>query len=471
MKKILLTFFVVMLHAFSLFSQEIWSLSDCIKYAFDNNIQIQQQKLNSVMANHDLWQSRAALLPSINASASHAYNFGKTIDMYTNDFATARVQSNNFYISSSMTIFNGFQLLNTVKQKMIEQEAAAYDIEKIQNDIALAIATAYLQVLFSYEYLEIKTNQLEISKQQVRQTQMLVDAGTLPMASLYSIEAQSASEELQYVNAENQLNMAYLSLAQLLDLPSVQGITISRPEIDITTMTVPAYTPEFIYNTALQIQPEILSAELKLNSAQRGLSIARAYTLPNLSLRGSYGTGYSGASREVKDFIITGQTPIGVTQSLEVVYGPVFEYITEVQPFKDQISDNLNSSIGLYLSIPIFNNLQARTAINKSRILIENSRLNLQSVKNQLNKNIQQASADAVSAFNRYLASEKAVKSFEESFNYMQERFNLGMLNTIDYNDAKTKLDNAKGELLQAKYEYIFRVKILDFYMGKPISL
>jgi len=452
-------------------AQKVWTLDDCISYAYQNNIQIKQQQLNTDIKKLDVTQSKAALLPNLNASASHAYNFGRTIDMYTNDFATSRVQSNNFYISTGVTLFNGFQLLNTLRQNIIDKEVSEYELEKLKNDISLSIATAYLQVLFNYEILDIRLNQSEISKQQLERTRLLVEAGTLAKQNLLAIEAQVAADNLQYVNAQNQLALSYLTLAQMLDLPSTEGFEIERPLIDITLLNFPTQTPDYIYNTSLILQPEIKTAELKLKSAYKSLSIARSSVSPNLYLRASYGTGYSGASKEITDVVLFDYVPIGYTQSLELVYGPSFNYITQVKPFKKQLDDNLNQSVGLTMTIPIFNGLQSRTSINKAKILIKNADYNLQNTKNQLNKNIQQAYADAKSAHNRYLASLKSVEAYEESFIYMEQRFNLGMLNSLDYNDAKIKLDNAKSELLQSKYEYIFRLKILDFYQGKPINL
>ncbi len=454
-----------------LLSQKIWTLEDCIKYAYENNIQIKQQKLNADLKQADVIQSKAALLPNLNGSASHTYNFGRTIDMYTNEFATSRVQSNNFYLSTGVTLFNGFQLLNSVKQSLIEKEAAGLELEKMKNDISLTIATAYLQVLFNYEYEDIKMAQVEISKQQVKRTSILVESGTLSKANLFSIEAQAASDELQLVNAQNQLNLAYLTLSQLLDLPSAEGFEIERPAIDITQLVFPAQNAGYIFSASLGLLPEIKVAELRLKSAQKGLCIARSTISPNIQLRASYGTGYSGASKEITDVVLYDYIPIGFTQSQEIVYGPSFNYITQVKPFKEQLDDNLNQSVGLTMSIPIFNGLQSRTAIRKSKIAIQNAEYNLQQAKNQLNKSIQQAYADALSANNRYLAAQKTVQAYEESFNYTDQKFNLGMLNSIDYNDAKNKLSSARSELLQAKYEYLFRLKILDFYQGKPITI
>ncbi len=452
-------------------TQKVWSLEDCITYAYQNNIQIKQQELNTDIKKYDLLQSKAALLPNLNASASHTYNFGRTIDMYTNDFATSRVQSNNFYISTGVTLFNGFQLLNTVKQQMIEKQVSEYELEKLKNDISLSIATAYLQVLFNYEIRDIRLNQYEISEQQLQRTILLVDAGTLSKSNQLAIEAQLAADNLQYVNAQNQLALSYLTLTQMLDLPSTDDFEIERPLIDITLLNFPSQTPEYIFNTSLILQPEIKTAELKLKSAYKSLSIARSTISPNLSLRASYGTGYSGASKEITDVVLFDYIPIGYTQSQEIVYGPSFNYITQVKPFKEQLDDNLNQSVGFTMTIPIFNGLQSRTSINKAKILIKNAEYNLQNTKNQLNKSIQQAYADAKSAYNRYLASLKSVEAYEESFKYTEQKFNLGMLNSLEYNDAKIKLSNAKSELLQSKYEYLFRLKILDFYQGKPISI
>jgi len=470
LKKILVLFTLFII-GYSLSAQKLWTFEACLTYAYENNIQIKQQKINSDIKDLDLQQSKFSLLPSVNGSASHAYNYGRTIDMYTNDFASSKVQSNNFYLSSGVTLFNGFQLLNTIKQNQIDKEAAAYDLEKIKNDIALTIATAYLQVLFNYEYLEIRQNQYNISTLQTERTKILVEAGTVSKAGLYSIEAQAAADELQLVNAQNQLALSYLTLAQLLDLPNTEGFLIERPQIDISGLSLPAQTMDYVYNTAIIKMPEVKSAELKLKSAEKGLSIAKSSMSPNLSLRGSLGTGYSGASKEVTDVVFANYIPIGLTQSQEIVYGPSFNYITQIKPFKEQLNDNLNQSISLNLTLPIFNGLQSRTAIKKSQLMIENASYNLQNTKNQLNKTIQQAYADAMSAYNKYEASKKSVKAFEESFQYMEQRFNLGMLNSIDYNDSKTKLINAQSELLQSKYEFVFRVKILDFYQGKPISI
>jgi outer membrane protein len=471
MKKIL-SFIFIILTAFSLVAQKQWTLKECIDYALEHNIQIKQNYLNLQLSKGNLLQSKMALLPNINGSASQVYNYGKTIDMFTNTFATEKVQSNNFYISSGITLFNGFQLLNSIKQNQYETMAAAYDLNKFENDISLSIATAYLQILYNQELLEIAKNQLLITKQQVERTKKLVDAGTLAKGSLFTIQAQEASEELQVVNAENQLDLSLLTLIQLIDLESPKDFAIEKPNIEIAPDISFLSEPFTIYEKSLTILPEIKSAELKVKSAYTGLSLARGRYSPNLSLRGSIGTGYSGASNRFTGFSVMGEDIIGYTsEPIPVpVVAPHIVSTYEKIPFNDQINDNVNKSIGVYLTIPIFNNFQVKNSINASKINLKNAEYNLDLTKNNLNKSIYQAYADAKAALKRYYATLKAVEAMEESFKYTQQKFDVGLVTSLDYNDAKNKLVKAKSDLLQAKYEYIFRIKILDFYQGKPIS-
>lgn len=452
-------------------SQEVWTLEACVAHALDNNIQIKQQRLGVDMARENLLQSQAGRFPSLNANASHAYNFGRTIDPFTNEFATERVQSNNFNIGSGMTLFSGFQIHNSVRQREMELEASRYDVATMENDIALAVASAYLQILFSMELLDMAINQLEITEQQVRRTAQLVDAGTLPRGSLFTVQAQLAGEEVQVVNARNQLDIAYLNLVQLLDLDDVDGFRILVPEIAILPDDDLEHSPMQIYSTAVRTQPQVMAADFRVASAERGLDVARGGRSPMLSVRGSYGTGFSGASREITDILMGEPREIGQTATGIPVFAPSFEYETRIKPFRDQLSDNLNRSIGLYLTIPIFNNYQTRTAIGRSQIALENARLSRQLVRDQLFKTIQQAHADAQAALKRYLASEKNVEALEESFMYTEQRFNVGMVNVLEYNDAKNRLTAAQSEMLQSKYEFVFRTKVLDFYVGVPITL
>ena len=454
------------------FAQSKWNLEQCIDYALRNNIQIKQQNLNLDLAKSNLWQSKMSMLPTINGGATHVYNYGTTVDRFTNQFATSQVQSNNFYLNSSLVLFNGFQLLNSVLQNRLNMQASQYDVEKMKNDVALNVATAYLNVLYGMENYENTQKQLEISQLQQSRTQKLYDAETISKGDLLNIVSQVSAEQVQVVNAENLLEMAYLTLKQMLNLNSGESFEIEKPIINISPEKYVLVKPDQIYNTALGNQPEIKSYDLKRQSAQKSLSISRGGRYPSISLQGSYGTGYSGASQQVVlPAVLNGFTPIGFTGAGDTVYSPNYEYNYRKKPFNDQIKDNVSKSIGFYLNVPIFNGWRTNSEVKRAKINLANSEYTLQLAKDQLNKTIQQAYADANAAFKKHEAGLKSVEAMEESFKYYQQKFDVGLVNSVDYNDAKNKLFKAKSELLQAKYEFLFKIKIIDFYMGKPLSL
>ncbi|MCF8297763.1 MAG: TolC family protein [Saprospiraceae bacterium] len=472
MKNIKLIFFLLaFLIVSQTYSQKIWSLRDCIDYALENNIQIKQQLLNVELNEANLLQNRANLLPNLNAGGTHVYNYGSTIDRFAGTFTTERIRSNNFYIQSQVTLFNGFQLLNAVKQNQFNLMSSKYNVDKVKDDMALAIATAYLQILYNIEMYDIAQGQLEITLQQVERTKKLVEAGTMAKGGLLTIEAQAASEELNVVNAKNQLDISYLTLIQLLDLNASESFEIEKPELSISSETPAILRPDQIFEFAVNNQPGIKSAEFQIKSSEKGLDIAKGSRSPSLSISGSYGTGYSGANQIGKD-LVNSVVPIGYTSGFDTVYGLYSQYSSyETKSFSNQLDDNSNYSVGLYLNIPIFNGFATKTSVTRAKIGIQNSEYNLQLQKNQLLKTIQQAHADAAAALNSFTATQKSVSALAESFKYTEQKFNVGMVNSVEYNDAKNKLITAKSQLLQAKYEYIFRTKVLDFYMGKPLNL
>lgn len=463
---------LVFITSFTAKSQKSWSLQDCIEYALVNNIQIKQQKLNLELASDNLLQSKAAMLPSVNGNLSHGYNYGKSIDRFTNTFATQRVQFDNFYGSGQLTLFNGFQLLNTVAKNRINLKAGRYDVEKVQNDISLNLASAYLNILYNQEYVAIADDQLSLTRLQVDRIAKLVDAGTLAKSNLLNVEAQAANEELQLVSAQNSLDMAYLTMVQILDLKTVEGFDIVKPALKVPDQLPILEKPQEIFSVAQGVQPQIKSAELKVESSLKDLAIARGYSSPTLTLSGSYGTGFSEASQRVIDKGID-TIPIGfLLQNPPVpVYSLTRNYSYEKIPFNDQVKDNINKSLGFYLSIPLFNGLQTRTAISKAKIGIENARLNLESEKNLLFNDIQRSYSDALAAIKKFQAAKKSVDAMKEAFFYTEQKFNVGMANSVDYNEAKKNLAKAESDLLNAKYEYVFKRTVLDFYLGKPLEI
>lgn len=472
-----LSLYVIFFLPFTSFSQKAdgpWTLQQCIEYALHHNIQVKQNILNEKLSEATLLQNKAQVLPNLSGNISKSYNNGKKVDPFTNSFVTGDwTQTQNFSLSASITLFGGFQTLNSIRQSKYDLMATRQDVLKMQNDISLNIASAYLQILFAQELLASAQGQSEITKLQVERTKKLVDAGNLPKGNLFDMQAQLAGEEVNVVNAENNLSLSSLNLVQMLNLDTVQNFFIANPEISLPGDAMLNTTPLQVYESALTRQPEIKSAEFKLKSSEKGISVARAGIYPRLSLSASYGSGYSEASTQLIGLpSLNGYSLNGdITSSGDYVSSPDYTYNTETIPFKTQIDNNLNRSVGLYLTVPLFNNLQTYTAVTRAKINRENSALALQLEKNSLRQKIQLAFNDANSSLKKYQASKKAIDAMEESFKYMEQKHNVGAATTTEYNDSKNKLTKAKSDLLQAKYDYVFKLKVLDFYQGKPISL
>lgn len=456
-------------------AQQVWTLEQCVDHALTNNLQVKQQMLLIESAKADLLRSKLDLLPGITGNASHAYNYGQTIDRYTNQFATSRVQSNNFYLQGGVTLFSGFQKLNSIRQGQLNLQSTQQDADRLLNDISINIATFYLQVLFYKELVNIRRNQLDITSQQVERMKKLVNAGTLAAGDAYTIEAQYAVEESSLVDAENNLSISLLTLSQLLDLPSADGFDVEVPALTMEAEPALVANPDQVFTYAQAHMPEIKAAEFRLMSSEKQLAIARGSFYPSLALSGSWGTGYSGASQVIDQTLPAEDRLIGYAvgagSASYPVYSPWVDYTYKTKAWGDQIKDNNNQTIGLYLTIPVFNGWQSRTMVSKARINVENSRLDYELQKMQLRKTIQQAWADANAALKQYKASEKKVSATRESFRYAEQKFEVGIMNTVDFNNAKKDLSNAESEQIQSKFDFIFKTTVLDFYMGKPLSL
>ncbi|MCF8461601.1 MAG: TolC family protein [Flavobacteriales bacterium] len=432
-------------------AQEEWTLERCISYALEHNIQIKQSALQQESARLDKTQSLAQLFPNLNASTGFNTNFGRTIDPGSNSFVTDQVNSNNFSIGSSVTLFNGFRLLNSFKQSQTDLLAAEYDLQGLSNDISMNIATAFMQIMFSEELQSVAEQQLEVTKQQLERTKKLVDAGSLPAGNLYDVEAQLASNELQVINTENALSSAVLTLKQMLNLPASESFRIKRPLVDTPIETLGATTVGTVYDHALNNWPKIKARETRLESAQRGEKIAFANYTPTISANASVSTLFSSAYKNS-------------------YLDSSFNLIREDIPYGKQLDQNLSERVGFTLNIPIFNGLQSRTGVHKARLSRMNAELQLQDQKNQLYSSVQQAYNDATSAKRQYDASDKSVNAMEKAFEYSEQRFNVGMMNTLEFNTSSNNLTRSRSELLRSKYDYIFKMKVLDFYQGKPIT-
>lgn len=461
--------FLLIICTNSLFAQQQWTLQQCIEHAMKNNLQVRIAVLNNELNEANLKQSKANALPNVNFGANNAYNFGQTIDRFTNQFANTRVQSINVGLQTQWNLFNGLQNYHTIKQNQINILTGKYDIDRAKNDVSLNVANAFLQVALARELINITQNQVNTSNVQLQRIKKLVDAGALPKFNQYESESQLAAEELNVVNAKNQLNLATLNLALLLNV-NPDDFSIAIPNLPDPNQLPLNYTANQVYNAALSNQPIIKGAENRVLSAERGIKIAKGAMMPNLSFSGSLGTGYSGLARQIAGYDSTLAT-IGFTAKGDEVYSLFVNPILENSPYGKQFQDNFNRSIGVTISMPLFNNLQTHTAVNRAKINLESARLQLLQSKLDLQRAVLQAYTDANGSLNKYNATEKTVIALRESFKYAEQRYNVGAANAVDYNTQKNNVTNAETQLLQAKYEYIFKVKVLDFYLGKAIAL
>lgn len=476
MKKVILGILIFSASGW-IFSQEnIWTLEECINHALERNITINQRKLNNELSEITLDQSKADLLPNLTASGSQSWNFGRSVDPYTNEYVSTNVGSNNFSMSTNVTLFDGLQNINSIKKNQIDVQSGNLDLEKTKNDITLSVTQAYLQVLFAYEQVENVTLRLESTAAQVERTQKLVNAGSSAEGELFKINSQLASDQYSLVNAENQLSISKVNLMQIMELPVEEEFEVVIPDFNIETIGIdsPGSSDE-IYEKALEIQPEIESSELKVASAEQSLKITKGALYPRLSLSGSLGSGYSNA-RTLRQYgdPITEVQEIGYLQSDPselVITERMFTPSSNVDyGFGDQIRDNLSESVRLSLSIPIFNRFQVRNNISRSKINVETAELNKQNTENQLRKTIEQAFNDLVATSKNYDAAIEQLKSLERSYNDTERKYELGMINATDYLIEKNNFENSKYSLTRAKYEYIFTYKILEFYQGNPIT-
>jgi outer membrane protein len=446
----LLILFIAFLMQSSLQAQSrVWTLENCIEYALKNNIQIKQSELNIESSEVLLLESKLSLLPSLNSSVGYNYNWGRYLDQSLNLYVDRETRQGNLGLNANLLLFAGLQKQNTLKKQKIEFQASKHATDKMKDDISLMLTQAYLSILFNRELLKVAREQVVISNEQIARTEKLVSAGTLARGSLLEIQAQNASEELSVINYENSLDLAYLDLLQILDLPGDTDFEIEVPIIDIE---ITGELPELatVYTLASERLPQVKKAELDVESAYRDVAIAKGRLSPSLSLVSGWGTNYSS---NFPDFDTTSAN-----------FG-------HVMAFGDQLRNNQSRYLGLSLNIPIFNGYQASSNVSLAKIGATNAEYNYQLTINTLRKSIEQAHSDARAAYKSFIATKKSVTSFQESFRYTEQKFNVGLSNSLDYNIAKTQLATAESELIRARYDYIFKEKILDFYMGLPLTL
>jgi outer membrane protein len=461
---------------------DTYSLEDCIRIALETNPQVKMSEIQVETNGNYAQQSRWQRWPSLAFSAGQGFSSGRNIDPYTNVYVQQNVNSNNYQLGASVMLFNGFQLKNSVIRNDINYKASQKDLEAARNDIMLNVALAYLQIISNEEMIEVARRQVDASVLQVERTAKLVEAGTLAESNLLDLKAQLANDELTLVNNQNNLETSKLTLKQLMNMPGSNPINVVK--IPITDPTLQAYdaTIQEIFDVAVGNLPQMKAANLRIESAQRSVEIARGAGMPSLSLGGGVSTAFSSAAPKQR-FISdgTGSTTVDVPSTTNYVkYGdftlPVIQRITSpngsMQDFGylNQLDGNRNSYINLSLRIPIFSNFQVKYNVANAKLQQKNVEYQAQQVHLSIRKNVEQAYIDMTNSAKRYSATANQVRALTEAFRVAQVRFDVGAINSTEYNIAKANLDRANGNLVQAKYDYVFRTKILDFYMNKPLS-
>lgn len=465
-----------LLAAFEAPAQEYWSLQRCVDVAYQNNISIRQTALGNEVAGVNRQAAWWNMMPSLNGSATHGYNWGQTIDRFTNQFATERIRSNSFGIQTGLVLFSGFQLRNAYSQTEIELERAEADLLKVKNDIALNVVMAYLNVLLTKEFTEVARRTRDATASQQERISKLFLAGALAEGNLDEINARLASDEANLVAARGNVDLAMLALVQLLVLTPEEAASfdVQAPALtDIASMQLPA-SAQAALQYALSAFPEIKRADAAVRSAELGVEIARGAQYPTLSASFAYGTGYSGAAQQpVGELQLSEPFPIGYTQDdLTPVLSQQFMYTDyETIPFNRQVENNVNQSLFFSLQIPLFNGLSTHANIQRSKINALNVSYQADQVRQQLTQTIERAYADALAARSVYEANESSVTAARRAFDYAEARFEAGAIHIAEYNDARARLDIALANSVRARYDFVFKAKVLDFYQGKVITL
>ena len=453
------TLLLLLFLSFSGFSQENiatkskkWSLKESVDYALKHNLSVKRASFSSELKKEDITMAKSAFLPTVSGSASQSYSFGSGVDLATNTRKSTDRRSNSFGVNTSLNIFNGFKNLNTLRQAKLGYKSSQLDLKKMQDDISLNVLNSYLNVLFNKENLKIAQSQVEISKEQVNRTKILVKSGVQPKGNLLDVEATLASDEEKLVTAKNNLDLALLNLSQLLQIPK-KGFDVQDVVVNISTAKMLPKSVDEIYTKSLDLRPEIKSAKLNIQSAKLGIDVAKADYKPTLSMNVGLNTFYNHNQGQKDDFInpITG----------DLVSNGFFT----------QLDNNFGQSVSLSLRIPIFNGFRTNSGVNRAKINYRLSQNNLDSQKLTLRQNIEQAYTDAKSSLKSYEAATKSLLAQKEAFRFEKEKYEAGQSTSFDFNQVKNRLVNAQANLYRAKFNFIFKTKLLEFYYGIPIDI
>lgn len=473
--KLIFTVIAVLVFSVALVAQENdvptkWTLEACVSYAMDNNISIKQSKLDQENADISKSEAIGNYLPSINGNISNSWNSGLTQNITTGILEQQVVRNLSAGATAGITLFDGLRNLRTFQRAKLEQLAAQYSLQLMKDDIALFVANAYLQILVNKQQLEVLTEQNKVTKDQIELTRKTVEAGTAPQGDLLEIEATDADEEQQIIVAKNNLRISKISLAQTLLIEDYQNFDIADEEYDIPLTDILSNSPEEIIEKAKQERYELKVAEQDLELAEKDIEIARSQLYPTLNGFINYNTRESDRGRTVGGGIDPDQPTreIGVVEATgQAVVAPNI-LIENAGPssFFSQLSRNDGYSYGLQLNIPVFNGFATRNQIKRREVAAKRAEFQLDQTELDLEANVYQAYVDAQGAAKAYEAAQKAVESQQLAFEYAQQRFDVGVSNAFELSQSKFRLTNAQNRLINAKYDYIFNLKVLELYFG-----
>jgi outer membrane protein len=471
---------ILFIMPFSLSAQQeenVWTLQECIDYALENNLTLERSQLSVESSEINYKQAQMAFYPDLSVNGSAGRNWGRSIDPTTNLFVNQQINSANLSGSANLPIFDGFIRQNTLKQNETLYRASQMDFEASRNDVILNIIGFYTNVLFTRELWENAILQLETSRQQEDRTRIQVEAGALPQADLLEIQAQRATNDFNLISRENEYKQAKLQLKLAMQLPPEEEVEIEVPDMEASVDPVMELSAYEIYEIALNNLPEVKSAELNVESSELGIKVAKGGLYPSIGLGASMFTNYSNFT----DFrIIRDGTSTPVEQQIGFVEStgePVIAIVdvpnvsTEDFGFSDQFNENLSTTVTMRINIPIFNRFATRYDIERAKVTNQQALITDRETKYVLWQQIEQAYFDVEAAAKSYASSLLQVEAREEAFRVISRRFEAGASNFVDYQVSETQYFQAQSDLLRAKYDLIFKQKILDFYQGKPLEL
>lgn len=427
-----------------------WTLEECVRYALENNITIKNSELDIKNTAIDKKAAIGNYLPSVSANASHSWNIGLNQDLTTGVLRNQTTQYSAVGLNAGVDIYKGLQNQNTLRKANLSMVASKYQLLKMQEDISLNVANAFLQILFNKENLKVKTEQLAIDEKRLARSEEMVSAGTIPRGDLFDLKATVATDKQGIIVAENNLLISKLSLAQLLQLKEFTEFDVIDNTNAKDENNIMGQTPGDIYNKAKELRTELKLAQTNLEIAQKNVAIAKGAYQP--TLRGFYGFN-TRASYSDRTKLDANNKP----------------YIVGPDPIFQQFSDNKGHSFGFQLDVPIFNGFSVRNNVERTKVSLEKSKIDLEQKSLDLQRNVYTAFTDAKGALNTYESSTVTLEARQQAYNYAKEKYDVGLMNSFDFTQAQTLLTNAQSDVIRTKYDYIFKIKILEFYFGIPI--